>query len=594
MANSTVQEIKERLDIVKIVGEYLKLKKAGANYQALCPFHSEKAPSFFVSPSRQLWKCFGCGVGGSVFDFVMQVEGIEFGDALRILAQKAGVELKREDPQVRTQRQRLYEILELAAQFFERQLEASQIGKKAQQYLLDRTINTESIKKWRLGYAPEAWQGLTDFLVSQGYKAEEAIRAGLVIKSEKKPGYYDRFRGRVMFPIFDLSSQVIGFGGRIFQPPTSNYQPPTSEAAKYINTPITPLYDKSRVLYGLNKAKLPIRKKDACILVEGYTDVIMSHQAGVENVVSISGSALASYQIGLLKRYSENLILAFDADLGGDIATERGIDLAQAVGLEIKVAPLVPETDPADLIAQNPQEWQKAIENAYSLLDFYFETAFSRFDKTTAEGKKEISRRLLPAIQKIPNRIVQSHWMQKLSHELGVKEEDIFFELKRVKSETASKKEDEFSGKIAEKKKSRKELLEERLIMLVSRHPEGIQIITKEDFAFFSPKAIESLSCFRKWGNNREEFRKVLPEDSFQWLSGLILEAELEKEDETGEEMERCLQELRSLGARKKLQALSQGIREAEEKNDQGRAGVLMREFDEWAKKLNTYCSEND
>ncbi|MCX6722285.1 MAG: CHC2 zinc finger domain-containing protein [Candidatus Staskawiczbacteria bacterium] len=262
--DSQIEEIKNKLNVLDVVGSYVKLTKTGVNYRGLCPFHNEKGPSFFVSPGRQMWKCFGCAKGGDIFEFVKEIEGVEFGDALRILANKAGVELKRENPQITSERKRLYEICDLACSFFEKQLGNSTYGKEAKEYLLKRGITEESIKKWRLGYSPDTWQGLSDFLVGRGYNREEIVKAGLAVQSEKGNNPYDRFRGRIIFPIFDLNSQVIGFTARVF-PREAGSRPEAGKdavIAKYINTPQTILYDKSNVLYGLNFAKVAVRKNN--------------------------------------------------------------------------------------------------------------------------------------------------------------------------------------------------------------------------------------------------------------------------------------------------------------------------------------------
>ena len=402
MPSSSIEEIKNKLDVVEVVGSYIKLQKCGQNFRAVCPFHSEKKPSFFVSPARQIWHCFGCSKGGDIFAFIKEIERVEFGDALRILAQRAGVELKRQDPKLRTERQRLYEICEFTCQFFETQLQKSKIGQDVKKYLLTRGINEESVKKWRLGYAPDIWRSSSDFLVSKGYKREEIVKAGLAIMKEGNLKSYDRFRGRIIFPIFDLNSQVVGFGGRVFG------EKGEREVAKYMNIPNTLLYDKSRILYGLNAAKMKIREKNQCILVEGYTDVILAHQVGFGNTVATSGTALTPFQLRILKRYSQNLLTAFDMDVAGNMATKKGIDLAQKQGFDIKVITMPEGSDPADIISKKSADFEKLITSAKSILSFYFETAFSKFDKETPEGKREISKIILPVIRRIPNKIEQS------------------------------------------------------------------------------------------------------------------------------------------------------------------------------------------
>ncbi|MDO8265172.1 MAG: DNA primase, partial [Candidatus Parcubacteria bacterium] len=401
MTSSPIEEIKNRIDVVELIQQYLKLQKAGINYRGVCPFHSEKKPSFFVSPARQIWHCFGCQAGGDIFKFIMMIEGTEFKDALRLLAQKAGVELKKEDPKIISERHRLYDICELATRFFEKQLESA-TGQTVKKYLLDRGITEESIKKWRLGYAPETWQGLSDFLVGQGYKREEEVKAGLTV-AKGGSDFFDRFRSRIMFPVFDLNSQVIGFGGRIFGSDEFIAKAEqTGNGAKYVNTPATMLYDKSNVLYGLDKAKLDIRKKDACLLVEGYMDAIMVSQAGFQNVVAASGTALTLNQLKTLKRYSSNLLSAFDMDIAGNSATDRGIDLAQAYGFNVRVITMPVGLDPADVIQKDEKEWKSLAENSKSIIEYYFENALSKYDPKTPEGKKDISKIILPKISIVP------------------------------------------------------------------------------------------------------------------------------------------------------------------------------------------------
>jgi len=605
MINSPVEEIKNRLDIVEVIGNYIKIEKAGINYRALCPFHSEKKPSFFISPTRQTWRCFGaCGEGGDMFSFVMKIEGIEFGDALRLLARKAGVELKREDPKLKTERQRLYEIAELTCRFFETQLKESKKGKAAQNYLLSRGMKEESIKKWRLGYAPDTWQGLSDFLVGRGYRREEAEKVGLVLKSEKTKNYYDRFRARIIFPIFNLSSGVIGFGGRIIENQDPNNQDKSyDENAKYINSPATILYDKSNVLYGLEKAGINIRKKDQCVLVEGYMDVIMSHQAGIENTVSTSGTALTGFQLKNLKRYSSNLLTAFDMDLAGGSATKKGIDLAQSLGFNIKVVVMPAESDPADIVLKNPQDWENLIKNAKSIHDFYFQDALSQYDKNSLEGKKQISEFLLPVIKKIPNRIEKGFWIKSLANLLETREEDILEELEKVKYLSDHRTEN-FEKQVGTSKqpktlreKNRKGLLEEQLIILIIKSPENLDLLTKEDFDLFSSETTEVLQRFKEQGfdlkdissemDNLIDYLSLRAEVQDIFEKGSVVEKfEEDFKKEEKQEFEDCLKELRILAFKDTLNRISKKIKELEGSKNFDEVKELVKKFNSFSKSF--------
>ncbi|MFH1401980.1 MAG: DNA primase [Parcubacteria group bacterium] len=547
--------------------------------------HSYVATNFVVG---------NCGKGGDILGFVKEIEGVEFGDALRILAQKAGVELKpmtREFAVLKTERQRLLEVNEWATKFFEKQLGGTGTGKEARDYLLGRKITEDSIKKWRLGYSPDAWQGLLDFLVERGYKEEEVEKTGLAIKGEKG-SLYDRFRGRIMFPVFDLNSQVLGFGGRVFKDKDKK------EVAKYMNTPNTVLYDKSRILYGLDKAKVAIRKQDRIVLVEGYVDAIMCHQERFENTVAVSGTALTPYHLKIIKRYSDNIYTAFDMDVGGDSATKRGTDLAQMAGFNIKVVTMNEGKDPADILCQNPGDWEREIKEAKSIADFYFKTTFSRFDKKTPDGKREISKILLSVIKRIPSQIERAHWIQELAKELSVKDEDVREELKKVKlTETAYGLEKEEIINLPPK--TRKDLLEERTMVLTLNSPQDcLCLISEEDLGLFSPKISKLISWLKEnpsfakasEGKKKTDLIGFPPElkDLFDCLSlQAEVESEISKED-LKEDFGNCLKNIKSLELKNKLDEISQSLREAEREQDAGKINLLKSKFNELAKKLNT------
>lgn len=578
--DSQIEEIKNKLNVVDIIGGYVKLTKTGVNLRGICPFHSEKGPSFFVSPARQMWKCFGCGKGGDIFEFIKEIEGIEFGDALRLLASKAGVELKRENPQVASERKRLYEICDLACSLFEKQLGNSAYGKEAKEYLLKRGISEDSIKKWRLGYSPDTWQGLSDFLVGRGYTRDEIVMAGLAVKSEKGNDPYDRFRGRIIFPIFDSNSQVIGFGARIFK------EADKKETAKYINTPQTLLYDKSNVLYGINYAKVSVRKNNQCVLTEGYTDAIMCHQAGFDNTVAVSGTALTPRHLNTLKRYTDNLLLSFDMDVAGDTATKRGINLAESNGFNIKVVDTYSGAkDPAEIILENPKNWESSVKNARSIMDFYFDSAFSKFDKSTPSGKKEIGKIVLPAIKRLQNKIEQSHWIQKLSEKLGVTQEAVLEELKNTKIEVQNSSVDNTTR--VENKEiivGRKKLLEDKIVSLALKSPDNLKLIEEKHHQLFS----ERTKSFIEKLKNSQKPEAILADNSFKeeykdFFNTMSLMAEINYEEDGPNEIQLCISALKDIELRNTLNKISEDIKL--EKDDSKRE-ELIREFNKSAKEL--------
>ncbi|MBI3019719.1 MAG: DNA primase [Parcubacteria group bacterium] len=402
--SSSVEQIKDRLSIVDVVGAYVTLEKSGSNLRARCPFHNERTPSFFVSPERGTYHCFGCDAGGDIFEFVKSFEGVDFYGALKILAAKAGVTIERSDPKARDEKERLYHVLEEATLFFEKALAAAP---QAEEYLEKRGVTDESRAAWRLGYAPDEWRGLLSFFLAKGIKEEALEKTGLVIRT-REGRYYDRFRGRVMFPIADSSGRIIAFSARLL--PIAKESADVSHEAKYINSPETELYRKSSALYGFDKAKQAIREEDACIIVEGQMDVLLTHQAGVKNAVATSGTALTGEHIGRIRRFTEKIVFAFDADAAGLSATERGLKLALKEGMEVRLAHLPHGMDPADLGARAPKDLAERLKNARHAVDFFL-TVLEETISDPRRRKIETGKKVLPLIVRMKNRIEQAHFI---------------------------------------------------------------------------------------------------------------------------------------------------------------------------------------
>jgi len=589
--DSPVDEIKNKLDVVDVISGYINLKKAGKDYKAKCPFHNEKTPSFFVSPSKQIWHCFGCNLGGDIFSFVMQIEGVEFADALKILAKKAGVILKKQDPKLRSQRSKLYEISQEAVEFFEENLKKNKI---VQDYLKKRGISSTSIKDFRIGYALDSWDALFKHLTELGYGKEEIEKTGLIIKKQK---YYDRFRKRIMFPIYDISEQVVGFTGRIFSSQDKARKGDES-TAKYINSPESLIFNKSRILYGLNKTRLEIRKKEQCILTEGQTDVIMSYQAGIKNVVATSGTALTLDHLRIIKRYTDNLLLAFDPDRAGEEAAKKGINLAQKAEFDVGIIILPEGKDPADIIKESPSRWKKAIENARPIMEFYFEKVFSRYDIKKLKDKRQIAKELLPPIKRIANEIERAHWLQALALKLNVQEKLLIEALAKVKNpdeETSSLKYSNYQPEIELQTKVNKisleklhfKNIEENLLAFIFKHPEHLDYLKenlkKEYFTtLIGQKTFEEL--LKQKSNKKIDFKKLQKKlllKQSDYFNQILFRTEQYNLDEKDilEEIKFYVKQIKSNYLKKKLSELSLAIKKVELDGEKKKVKNLTKKF---------------
>jgi DNA primase len=518
-----VEEIKRRLDIVDFISTYLTLKKAGANYKALCPFHQEKTPSFMVSPEKQIFKCFGCGEAGDVFSFVMKMENLEFPEALRLLAERAGVQLKRpsfaqarESKLIKDRKTRLYQINDLSAKVFNKILLEHSAGKPAREYLKKRGITVQTIQDFQIGYAPNA-QFLERFLAKKGFKPAEIQEAGAP----------NRFFRRIMFPIKDVMGNTIAFTGRVLDP---------KQEPKYLNTADTIIFHKGRILYNLNQARGPIKQAKATIVVEGQMDVVASHQAGVKNVVATSGTALTLEHLQILYRYTPNIIFAFDSDNAGLATAKKAYEMAIREGFNVRMVNLGEFKDPGEMIAQSPRLWQEAVQNALPVIDWYFELAFSQLATNnqqlatdmTSQQKKEIAREILPIIKIIPDEIEQAHYVNLLAKKLAVSEEIIFSALAKV----GLKKEPASSVKPSVKPKPSL-TAEELLIAILLFKPEKIKEsqakIQPADFKNPRLRAIynDLIKEYNKDSQNiTPRLLKRLPRELSVYISNLIFEAE--------------------------------------------------------------------
>jgi DNA primase len=445
---SSTEEIKAKLDIIDLVQEYFPLKQAGVNFKANCPFHEEKTPSFMVNRERQFFHCFGCLKSGDVFTFIQEIENIEFPEALKILANKAGVRLPEYNPERENLKTKMLKVQEEAVYFFAGQLFNSESGKKALSYLKEkRKLSEETIKEWKLGYSLDGWDGLLTHLKKKEFSDDELLKSGLVVAKDGGRGYYDRFRDRVMFPIEDYHGNIVGFTGRAMK---------EDEMAKYVNTPQTQLYNKSEVIFGLYSAKEAIKKADKVVVVEGNMDVIASHAVGVKNVVAVSGTALTESQVRILKRLTDNFCFCFDADEAGVRAMMRSIELVWHMEVSVQVISIDKKVgkDPDDIIRTDVELWKKLIEEAKPAMEYFFDMNFVDFKSDDIESKKTIAKNLLNLIIKLSSPIEQDYYIKKLAEKLSTREESLREAVEKAKRVTANKNSYREEPKVEEKKES--------------------------------------------------------------------------------------------------------------------------------------------
>jgi DNA primase len=426
--SSAAETIKDRLGIVEVLSSYIKVEKAGANYKARCPFHNEKTPSFFISPGRNTYYCFGCQAKGDIFTFVQEFEKVDFIGALKLLAERAGVELEqfRNENKNKGELDRLRDVLEMSTVFYENQLSKNP---KALEYLKSRGLTEKSIKEWRIGFAPDEWRAVHDYLISKKVSESDMAAVGLIKRSEKEAGkadtIYDRFRSRVMFPLFDPSSRVIGYSGRIFGAEENKGAGDQGNAPKYLNSPDTVLFNKSVTLYGYNKASSGIRQWKYAILVEGQMDLILSHQNGFTNTVATSGTALTHSHLEKLKRLSDNIMLVYDADRAGLKATLRAWTSALGLGMDVKVAGLPQGEDPASLLLKNKEEFKDALKNSKHIIEYYLDILSREHSSDEIKFKKAVQAELLPYVASIDSAIERSNFISKVSIQTGISETDL-------------------------------------------------------------------------------------------------------------------------------------------------------------------------
>lgn len=466
-------EIKARLDIVEIIRQYMPLKASGSNFSGRCPFHNEKTPSFTVSPTKQVWHCFGCGRGGDLFSFIMEIEKLTFPEALRLLAPRAGVVLKRETGPLASQRNRILDLLDQAARYYHHLFLTQPQGESARTYLQARGLSEATIKDWEIGYAPDSWDDVIVFLKSRKFSDEDILLAGLSAKKVETGRFYNRFRGRVMFPLREVNGNIVGFTGRILpQFEKGDFQ------GKYVNSPQTMVYDKSKLVFGLDKAKQSIREQNLAILVEGQMDCITAHEAGFTNVIATSGTALTDEQVKLLQRYTSRIAFAYDMDSAGRQALERSSEQTLAAELETLVITVPEGKDPDECIRKNPEGWKEAVASAQPVMEYYVSDTLQGLDMSSVADRRSAVKKLLPRLAGIANLVERDFWTKKISQAVETDERSLREELTKY-LKPVSRPAQSVPSTTDQHSVSRPEILSEQLLSLLLRYPALLETVAQ-------------------------------------------------------------------------------------------------------------------
>jgi DNA primase len=533
---SDVDEIKQRIDIVDLISQYVALKRAGRGYTAPCPFHSERTPSFHVDPARQTWHCFGaCGIGGDIFSFIMKKEGCDFRQAMNMLAERAGIALhQKRDVQEDARRGRLYEVNEAAAAFFAAALGAqegphSQGASRAREYIAERHLADASVERFQLGYAPNSWDALLHHLQSRGFGPADAVAAGIAIEGDRGP--YDRYRHRLMFPIRDDRGRVAGFGGRLL-PGEALGSGSGDSQPKYVNTSQSPIFDKGAILYALDLAKDAIRSEGRAVIVEGYMDAIAAHEHGFANVIASMGTALTERQVTLLKRHTKNLVLALDADAAGSDATLRGVQVVadavdhesipvanwrgvirqqETLAADIRVLTMPEGRDPDDVIRGDAQLWPQLVGAAKPVLDYLFDAVTARHDLSSPRERSAVASALLPMIGAVSDKVVQSHYMQQLARIAQTDEATLRLEMRQpARRQNVSPEAKENVQRVS----GARDKKEEFCLALLFRYPELLAEGMTLDANLFGYSENRSLfESWVGWTESGEPFEDLLSAD---------------------------------------------------------------------------------